>query len=852
MLGWSFFIGVIYSYEVFDRWKIIISFAQNEGRVSYEKDLLYRRWVAMHGGVYVPATEKTPPNPYLSHVPERDIIVPFGKHLTLINPAYMTRQVHELAHQTEGVSGHLTSLKPIRPENAPDPWETKSLESFEAGASEAISLEEIEGKRYMRYMRPMLTEESCLKCHAQQGYKKGEVRGGISISVPMDVYLQTFYTGIAREGLVYAVTWLFGILLIYGGSRKIERQTKELQDSEERYRVLVEISPDMVAIHKNGVFHFINSGGLLLLGARDRLQILGRSVFDFIHPDYHDSEKVRLSSSIDESGKAQLIEEKFVKIDGTSIDVEVAALPFLYHGEKALFVLARDITERKLAESALKESEEKYRQLFNMESDAIFLIDSETGDIIDVNASAEALYGYTVEELLSMKNIDLSAEPDRIQAAMAEKARIIPIRRHRTKDGSVFPVEIVASHFIWKGRSVHIAAIRDITYQKRLEEQFVQSQKMECIGILAGGIAHDFNNILSGIMGYASMMKMKMKNNDPFIENVEVILSSSEKAATLIQSLLAFSRKQNVNPRPVNINEAIRTVEKLLLRIIGEDINLKCNFADSDLVVIIDVGQLEQVLMNLATNARDAMPKGGTLTIDTRMAAMDEAFIKEHGYGEEGTYALVVLSDTGAGMDEKTRVRIFEPFFTTKEMGRGTGLGLAMVYGVVKQNNGFIDCLSEPGKGSSFLIYLPLSEVIIEKVKKIGPAIMARGTETILAAEDDEILRSLYQTVLQELGYTVIVVSNGEEAVERFIENRDSVDLLILDMVMPKKNGMETYEEIQQIRPGIKTLFVSGYTADILQHKGELSKDVPLIMKPISPDELVKNVRELLDSRKTV
>lgn len=851
MAGWSLLICGIFSFEAYDHWQTFKTLALNEARISYDKDILYRRWAAMHGGVYAPVTEKTQPNPDLAHIPERDITTPSGKKLTLVNPAYMTRQIYELARQSEGVLGHITSLNPIRAENAPDPWETRALQAFQQGTIEVSSLGEIDGRQYMRFMRPMITEDACLKCHAGQGYRKGDIRGGISVAVPMDLYMPAFHREIASEILVYALTWLVVIGLIYGGSRKIRRQTKELLSSEERYRLLVELSPDMVAIHKNGVFDFINRGGVLLLGARDEGQIVGRPVLDFVHPDYHDIVNNRIDSIINKSGNAPIIEEKFVRIDGTTVDVDVAALPFEYQGEKAVFVLARDITQRKLAEHALQESEEKYRQLFNMESDAIFLIDNETGDILDVNDSALALYGHTRDALVLMKNVDLSAEPESTQEAMAKKALMIPLRWHRKKDGTIFPVEIAASHLIWKGRPVHIAAIRDITHHRRLEEQLMQSQKMEAIGILAGGVAHDFNNILSAIIGYASILQMKMKKDDPFLENVQEILSSSEKAAVLVQSLLAFSSKQIINPRPTNINEAIKKVEKLLLRVIGEDIEFRTRYADTDLIVLVDTGQFEQALMNLATNARDAMPKGGTLAIETSRISLDEAFIKGHGYGQKGEYALVTVSDTGAGMDEKTRERIFEPFFTTKEMGRGTGLGLSMVYGVVRQNKGFIDCSSEPGKGTSFMIYLPLTEVEVKEITKKEPATIARGTETILVAEDDESLRRLYQSVLQELGYTVIVVSDGEEAVARFRESRVHVDLLILDMVMPKKNGMEAYEAIQQVKPGIKALFVSGYTADILKVKGAVDEGIPLIMKPVSPIELAGRVRELLDKRKT-
>jgi len=855
MAGWTIFICVLAIYGAFDHWHIIKTLALNEAMISYDKDILYRRWAAMHGGVYAPVTEKTPPNPYLSQIPERDITTPSGKKLTLVNPAYMTRQVHDLARQTEGVLGHITSLNPIRAENAPDPWETKALQEFQKGAAEVSSLNEIDRRQYMRFMRPMITEDACLKCHAQQGYKKGDIRGGISVSVPMDVYFRVLYREIASEGIVYSVIWLIGIGFIFGGSRKIEGQTRRLLCSEERYRLLVEISPDMIAIHQDGVFVFINRGGVLLLGAADEKQIVGRPVLDFVHPDYHDIVKRRINSIITESGPAPLMEEKFVRIDGTTVDVDVAALPFEYQGEKAIFVLVRDISDRKRAEEVIRVSEEKYRSLFETMREGFALheiIVDNSGKpcdyrFLDVNPAFESLTGLMKSAIVGRTVYEVLPKTEHywieVYGRVALTGEPQVFENYSRALGKSFEVMAFSPR---KGQFAVI--FTDITGRKKLEEQLMQSQKMEAIGILAGGIAHDFNNILSAIIGYASIMHMKMKADDPFLENVQEILSSSDRAAALVQSLLAFSRKQIINPRPVNINEAIKKVEKLLLRVIGEDIEFRTRYADTDLIALVDAGQLEQVLMNLATNARDAMPKGGTLAIETGRVVLDEAFITDHGYGQEGEYALVTVSDTGAGMDEKTRERIFEPFFTTKEMGRGTGLGLSMVYGVVRQNNGFIDCSSEPGKGTAFMIYLPLTEAVPEDQEKKEPAAMARGTETILAAEDDEVLRRLYQTVLQEFGYTVITVSDGEEAVASLRENRDRVDLLILDMVMPKKNGMEAYEEMQRIRPGIKALFVSGYTADMLKEKGAGGEGVPLITKPVSPAELVKKVRELLDN----
>jgi two-component system NtrC family sensor kinase len=397
----------------------------------------------------------------------------------------------------------------------------------------------------------------------------------------------------------------------------------------------------------------------------------------------------------------------------------------------------------------------------------------------------------------------------------------------------------------------HFVAIFDvITEQKKLEAQLRQSQKMEAIGTLAGGIAHDFNNILNVIIGFGDLLHTEIKEDDPLQMYVKEILESANRATALTHSLLAFSRKQIISVKPVEVNGLIRRVEKFLKRIIGEDISFQAVLGEDKMTVMADSGQIEQVLMNLATNARDAMSHGGTLTIEAARVQLDESFATRHGYGKPGVYALLTATDSGEGMDEETKRRIFEPFFTTKELGRGTGLGLSLVYGIVKQHNGYIDVYSEPGRGSSFKIYLPLIDdrEATEALQPVAAASPSGGTETILLAEDDAALRKLGRIVLEAAGYTLISADNGEEAVQNFIEHKDEVRLVILDMIMPGKNGREAYEEIRKIRPDIKAIFVSGYTADKVHREGMLEAGLELLLKPVSTRDLLKKVREVLDA----
>lgn len=381
--------------------------------------------------------------------------------------------------------------------------------------------------------------------------------------------------------------------------------------------------------------------------------------------------------------------------------------------------------------------------------------------------------------------------------------------------------------------------------QMRLQFQLIQAQKMELVGQLAGGIAHDFNNMLTAIMGSAELLKLSLNKEDS-ISYVDLILKSSEKASKLVQQLLAFGRRQIMNPKPLNINHILKDVEDLLSSLIGGDIKLKIVPSNEELIVWVDKVQIEQVLINLTTNAKDAMPEGGVLTIQTDSFLIDDEFAKTHSFGDKGDYALISISDTGIGMDEYTRERIFEPFFTTKVSGKGTGLGLATVYGIIKQHNGYIDVYSTKGKGTTFKIYLPLAKAVTEEEKPILPLGIKEGKGTILLAEDVKEVRDLLKTFLTNFGYNVIVAGDGEEAVFLFKENKDIIDLLIFDVVMPKKSGKDAYKEILNIKQNIKVIFMSGYSPDTLSDKEILKEDIEFLPKPVTPYAILSKIKEIL------
>ena len=418
------------------------------------------------------------------------------------------------------------------------------------------------------------------------------------------------------------------------------------------------------------------------------------------------------------------------------------------------------------------------------------------------------------------------------------------------KDGQEIMVKALGSVSSHHGRPAIIGTLLDISKEQALEQQLRQAQKMEAIGQLAGGVAHDFNNILTALIGYGNLLKMKMRDDDPLRLYVDQILTSSEKAASLTQNLLAFSRKQIFKLKPFEINAIIIDAKRLLKRLLTEDIDLKLKLSEEELTILTDTTQMNQILLNLATNARDAMPQGGILTIETKAVEMGKDFYFFHGKGESGKYVRISVSDTGQGMDDKTKEQIFNPFFTTKEVGKGTGLGLSIVYGIVKQHNGLIDVQSIPNKSTTFHLYFPAANPQIDEPRAIETVleISPNGKEVILVAEDNTEVRQLTKEVLEGSGYTVLEARDGRDAIEKFAQNKDRINLVILDVVMPKKNGNEAYNEIRKIREDVKALFTSGYTGDIVLGKGIQNNAFNFMPKPVSPYELLKKVRVVLDN----
>ncbi len=518
--------------------------------------------------------------------------------------------------------------------------------------------------------------------------------------------------------------------------------------------------------------------------------------------------------------------------------------------------MEEEIADRREAEDALRESEERYRMLIDTSPDIIYTVDAGNDRIQSLNLAFEKLTGWQRDAWIGRPFPELIHPDDRDLAAgtIAEVRRGEPRSRYElrilTRSGEYRTAEFTSNALFEDGKVVAAFGIaRDVTERKRLEEQLRHAVKMEAVGQLAGGIAHDFNNMLSVIIGYCNFLLDDMRTDDPLRQYVELVMASAERAAHLTQNLLTFSRKQIVSMQPMDLVTVVRKVEPLVSRLVGESVRVGLELPARPVTVLGDSTQLEQVLMNLSANARDAMPSGGLLKIGAGAVEIDEAFRLMRGFGRSGPYAVLTVADTGAGMDDSIRERIFEPFFTTKRIGKGTGLGLSIVFGIVKQHHGYIDVTSHPGKGTVFTVYLPLlPESAIREDEARQKERPRGGTETILIAEDNGDVRTMLVKVLQGAGYGVLEAVDGEDAVAKF-QMEPAVRLLLFDVIMPNRNGKEAYDSIRARRPDVRVIFISGYTADILDKSGISEKEFDFLQKPVHAPALLAKVREVLDRK---
>jgi two-component system cell cycle sensor histidine kinase/response regulator CckA len=495
-----------------------------------------------------------------------------------------------------------------------------------------------------------------------------------------------------------------------------------------------------------------------------------------------------------------------------------------------------------------KDKDKKFRLLFEDHPQPMWVVESERGRFLEVNGAASQLYGFTAEQFRGMTLQDLQAPSDSFDPVGASPIGPgVAVWHHRTQNGRLIDVEAAIHDIQYGGKTVQLAVLLDITGRRYLEDQLRQAQKMEAVGMLAGGVAHDFNNLLTIITGYSQLILNNLTPEDTNRHSVEQIMKAGERAAALTKQLLAFSRRQVLQPKVLDLNKLVGSLGTMLQRLIGEDVDLRLVLPPELGRVSADPGQIEQVLMNLVVNARDAMPKGGVLTIETANVQLDPSYAGRHISVKPGAYILLAVSDNGAGMDEATQARLFEPFFTTKGSGKGTGLGLSTVFGIVKQSGGSVEVYSEPGRGTSVKVYLPRIDQPVVVETETSKKKLQRGSETILLVEDDEMVRTLVRETLLREGYKILDAPGPLEARKISEQYKSAIQLMITDVVMPKVSGRELAEQLVRRRPDMKVLYMSGYTDNAVLNSGILEKEVAFLQKPFTPGALTEKVRDVLE-----
>jgi PAS domain S-box-containing protein len=639
-------------------------------------------------------------------------------------------------------------------------------------------------------------------------------------------------------------------------AERLVAQQARLRDRELRFRRLFESGVAGVTISDlDGNFKEANDAFLHMLGYERGDMLAGRlnweviSPLDRLVPDTEDRAQLRAT------GFLPLRERVYVHKDGRHIAALVGSAAL--EGTTECISYVADISARKGAEEALRASEGRYRILFDQSPFPKFLFDYETLGFLAVNDAATRNYGYSRDELLTMTLEDIRPEGD----VVGVRARTggnpfgttnAGVWRHTRKDKSVLDAEVTVHKFPLDGRPCGLFVAVDVTERNRMEWQLRQAQKLEALGSLAGGVAHDFNNILSVILSYSEMLAAGLKVGDPMRGDLEEILAAGKRAGTLTRQLLAFSRQQVLQPKILDLDAVVEGIGKMLGRVVGEDVQLSIVRGVELGAVKADPGQVEQVLMNLAVNARDAMPSGGRLTIETGNVELDAAYAATHPGVEPGPFVMLAVTDNGTGMSAATRERIFEPFFTTKEVGKGTGLGLATVFGIVRQSGGSVWVYSEPGEGTTIKVYLPRVTSTGMTALTEAPAIATEppsGSETVLLVEDEEPVRTLVRTILERHGYHVIEAQSGGDALLICEEHRATIHVLLTDVVMPRMSGRKLAERLRPLRPEMKVLYMSGYTDDSVVRHGVLDSDVAFLQKPITPEALIRKLHDVLASR---
>ncbi len=706
--------------------------------------------------------------------------------------------------------------------------------------------------------------EECMgQYRPQTAWKDPEARNEFLSKIQKTGSVRDYETQIVRKDGTDA--WILFSATVYSDQGYIEgsivnitdrkRVVETLRRSEAvKLKMFANIGDVIVIIDKEGMNRYKSPNIEKLFGWKPE-EVVGKSVWENIHPEDLASQQDYFRTLMDASDTVKKTECRYKCKDGRYKWIEFIGTN-LVHDPDICGILGNyhDITDRKAAENSLRESEARFKALHNASFGGITIHDK--GHILECNQGLSDITGYSVDELIGMNGLRLIAEQsrpmvmDHILSGYEKPYEAVGLR----KNGDEFPMRLEARNIPYKGKDVRTVEFRDITEQKKAEQdkenlqgQLIQAQKMESVGRLAGGVAHDFNNMLSIIIGNIEIIQEDIDPGSQLLSRLYEVKKAAQRSADLTRQLLAFARKQTIAPKILNPNHTIESMLKMLKRLIGEDIDLLWRPKKHLWSVKIDPSQIDQIMANLCVNARDAIKDVGKITIETDNICFDDDYCREHQGFSPGEFVLIGISDNGCGMDKETIDKLFDPFFTTKRKGEGTGLGMATVYGIIKQNNGFINVYSEPEQGTTFKLYIPRHEKCQTDETVIISERSPKGSETILLVEDEESILQMTKTILERLGYTVMAANTPDEAIRVSHHSKIKIDLLITDVVMPTMNGRQLAEKMICYLPDIKILYMSGYTSNVIAHRGILDEGLNFINKPFSKQDLSKKLREILD-----
>jgi two-component system, cell cycle sensor histidine kinase and response regulator CckA len=858
--AWTLIMVISLGWNLYQAGQQVQDMALATARINFDKDLLYRRWATRHGGVYVPVTPETPPNPYLQHIPERDLTTPSGRQLTLMNPAYMTRQVYTFNHKESDIRGHLTSLKPLRPENLPDPWEALALKSFEQGKPEASTIEDLEGQAYLRLMRPLKTERGCLKCHAQQGYREGDIRGGISVSLPLAPLHAVQRRTLVNIFLGHGLLWLVGLGGIGLGRRGLitawhqqERDNAALRQEQAKTQQYLDlVGAAVIAINADQSVAMVNRAGCRLLEYSEE-EIVGKNWFDHFLPE-REREHGRevfgqlLAGRVDPVKHVENLvvtksgEERIIAWHNSLMrDEEGFITGTLSSGE--------DITLRRQAQEAIQESLRLRQQILDTIPSPIFYKGID-GRYQGVNQAFLQFYDKTLEQVLG-KTVhevfpkEIADKYLRMDQDLFKHPGIQVYEFHNyDAHGQRRDISLRKATFANKDGSIAgLAGIMvDITEQKKVEAERLRFSKLESLSTLTGGIAHDFNNIIAAIMGFIEMAQMDNKLGERTRKRLEQAEKGCHRAVDLTKKLLTFAKGGAPVKKPMFIGQLIN--ESVQVALIGSNVKCEIDIPIDLWPVEVDEAQITQAMHNIVINAQQAMPDGGTIQIsagNTILADDPEVPLTS------GKYVTVACTDQGSGILPENLTRIFDPYFSTKN--KGSGLGLAAAYSIIKGHGGHLAVDSKMGTGSTFIFYLPTSDQEVQPQEEPAEELVP-GQGRILVMDDEEMILDLLQQMLSQIGYEVECARDGHEAMALYEDAKRSgrrFAAVIMDLTIPGgMGGKEAIKFLLEFDPHCKAIVSSGYSDDSIMADFQKYGFSGVIAKPYKVSELSKILHNVI------